>query len=70
MLADLLIVSQVRVEVGDAADRGRPPRQWRQVPALLEGTAHRGQRRPASRAVPALRRCCEKLPRFGVSTAC
>lgn len=69
MLADLLIVSQVRVEVGSELTVAVRPASGSQVPALLEGTAHRGQRRPASRAVPALRRCGKEFLRFGVINA-
>ena len=50
-LADLLIVSQVRVTVGDAP-RHRGPRPGRQVRPLLEGAHQRGHRGRARHPVP------------------
>ena len=54
-LADLFIVSQVPRGRGRGAGSGRAARQRLQVRALLEGAAHRGQRRQAPRPVPPVR---------------
>ena len=65
-VADLFIVSQVRVDVDAEQEGGRSPRQRCQVCPLLEGPAHRGQRQRAPRPVPPLRRRGQKAPRHRV----
>ena len=66
-LADLLIVSQVRVETGDSLSVTVRPACRHQVPALLEDAHQRGYRGRSRGPLPPLRRRGEESPRGGVS---